>query len=955
MWHTLVGGDTGDTLAMAQRRFHLSLDPWLVARTALAEPGAWVVLTPNSYAARALRAAPRSLRHLAEAVLASADPPQATAPSLLAQRSLCAAVRQVVGGEYPERLATVIRPALARFLRAGADLEFLASLDHQRARVLAQVAQRHRDCLARRGLVDGSELLHRAAELLERVSSERRQLLVYGYDRLVADEVRFLNALAGADSVVVLPWSPDDPGLEENRALADSLQAEDWATELVTDSADASPGERLARRLIRPESAQLADDEAAVQSWPDQRSEIRGVLAQVKALLRHPDDTLKASDVVLISRDEESYAPLVTELAAELGVPVNTWAPLPLARTRVGTWVKLLLEACVSRFPFETTVRLLAHPLSGALTPDLRATAFAERYSGGDWRRAETPVSKLPPPPASAVAADWRAWLRGVLEAWSLREKAVPWALELRALDVLDDLLRNGADDDEPEQAVDLRAFAAELDESLAAVQVRCPPARGGVDLHTQLSVYGARYRHVFVLGAVEGSLPQPLQPDPWLDYLDRDRLSAMGVSALDGAVEAAQHERMSFLMTLLSVGERLVVSYPRVLGRAATEPSAFLARLGLPEVADPTVPICSLPELRRLGLRQTDAVSQLRGDMVVAVAAAGWAIEMGRLRGDGDPAYRGDVAVPLPTRALTVSELQTLGQCPFRFWAERVLHLDELDSGEPEPSRSRLGSLLHQVLCWSLPALLELDESAPATDRFARFDQLLELAMARALGQPTHGASELEAALARQITAHPLRSREAADLQRLTRVHHWPLLAQELLATLRRGVRSPDLLRAGARPLAYEQEVEGEWEQLPVIARIDRIDERPGKAGEPDRVCLVDYKLGSSIAKIKGANGRLNVHFQIPVYQRLYASSHDEGPVDGCYFLFGTAEQSAPSASAEDQEKLAAELARFGGEARARVAGGSYPVAPDVDLASCAYCVCAGLCRVAGAPTGEA
>lgn len=130
---------------------------------------------------------------------------------------------------------------------------------------------------------------------------------VFGYPRLGPAEIAFVDAVAADGSTVHLPYV-DDQLLTENVEAAETLEERGWQVEI-------SPLSQTWR----------ADVPTTAQAYPHLKAEVRGVLAQIKALLA----------------DDAFYG-------REYGVPVRAFYRVPLAETRLGDWLRLLLRGWMS-------------------------------------------------------------------------------------------------------------------------------------------------------------------------------------------------------------------------------------------------------------------------------------------------------------------------------------------------------------------------------------------------------------------------------------------------------------------------------------------------------------------------------------------------------------------------------------------------------------------------------
>ena len=80
----------------------------------------------------------------------------------------------------------------------------------------------------------------------------------------------------------------------------------------------------------------------------------------------------------------------------------------------------------------------------------------------------------------------------------------------------------------------------------------------------------------MFTLGLTEGGFPPSVADDPALDFHERKRLRERGIR-LELADERARRERLSFWTLLQVPQERLVLSYPKLVGGQGGSPESLL------------------------------------------------------------------------------------------------------------------------------------------------------------------------------------------------------------------------------------------------------------------------------------------------------------------------------------------------------------------------------------------
>jgi RecB family exonuclease len=824
---------------------------------------------------------PVSLEDLARRSLEDAG--LVVASPVAAQRQLRAVVGDCLAPSDVEGTTRAVASTVRELLRTGVDLEALAADGSPRVARLAQVSAGYRKALAAQGRVDPAEALWAAASRV----SEPQLLFLYGYARLGLGEEEFLNAAAGDGSEVLLTGA-EHPLLAENLDASERLARRGWLVERRSAAAE-TVGERLARTLLGDEPP---GEGVSAHVYPHMDAEVRGVLAAVKQHLRAG---VSPSDISIVARDDASYGPPLLAAAWEYGVPVRALYAVPLEATRIGAWLQLFFEAQLANFPYETTVRLLRHPLWTGLWGEPWSRARRRRPSGRTaWGEVGVDFAALALP-SRASRGTYIQQLKALIGN-ELRRRARRWPAEIIAGQTLLAALGELA---EPATAIcTLEGFAAEIAEVLALLTAPAHPGRGGVELHTPLSLFGACYRHVYVLGMAEGILPAPLRDDPVLDFHERKRLAAAGFP-LDDAAAAAQREALSFLAMLQTAAERITLSYPKLAGTQESLPSPYLAALRLEPTPNPLTTACSPEEVRRLGLRGDVGTV----DPVLVSARLAWGVER-RREGTGPPdEHDGMVGLPLDpfARTFSASQLTQLGQCPFRWFAGYVLRLAEPEEADDLLSGSLRGRLFHSALRHS-------------------------------------AAGRGEAADLREQVLTCLREaflEAEADIQ-LPPLPAWGPQREEMLERLARAVASAEFCYDGAQVVALEEEFTGEWHGLQVRGVVDRIDR------VPDGLVFIDYKSGSQTPSgIPDSIGGLRLDIQLPLYMEAarQALFPEEAARDAYYYSLTHGKRLPAKHDPEAIREFVASVIE-------RLRRGHFPVAPDSEQKVCAFCPFDLVCR---------
>jgi len=378
---------------------------------------------------------------------------------------------------------------------------------------------------------------------------------------------------------------------------------------------------------------------------------------------------------------------------------------------------------------------------------------------------------------------------------------------------------------------------------------------RHGVQVLDAMDARGLPFRALFVLGLNEKVFPRSVQEDPFLRDADRTVLARDLGFKIPCKLEGFDEERLLFALLLRSARERVVLSYQRADrdGRPMV-PSGYLAELkphaggselrikrrpterwaegafltpreaGLLMIlkgstSSSLTPVLRLhqpPELFAHGLAAIAAIDSMKPaltphDGMVGVARAHWRM--------------------LERQGVSPTALERYAQCPFKYFAEKVLRLDPLETPDSVlvPDARARGTLCHDILRLFYQQL---------TARKVKLDQVT--------------ASDIDAWLA-----------EAAE-EAFTRFEAeepvgypllWSLVKEDLTRLVRTFVENDlqELQASGYRPILFEEAVTGSFgatlpdplNHVPIRGRLDRVDVRR-EAGQA-HVRVVDYKYTES------------------------------------------------------------------------------------------------------------
>ena len=350
-------------------------------------------------------------------------------------------------------------------------------------------------------------------------------------------------------------------------------------------------------------------------------------------------------------------------------------------------------------------------------------------------------------------------------------------------------------------------------------------------------------------------------------------------------------------------------LSLPTAADRRDTELLAFAQVLRLPRVTlsrrrgDAGDPVAASPFVERLrsALAEVRAADGAPGDL------RAWRDPRGERRLAAEPVRPTAPTVPseaLPQR-LSASAFEALRACPYRFFAERVLRLTELDELDDEVEKRDYGTWLHDVL-----DVFHRERGEPR-------DAATDEARLREIGETVRAAMGIDPAAFLPY--------DASFAGFVPRYVTW-LLARE---------------RVGWRWQSGESETSRappELDGLEIYGRIDRIDRLDGEDGP--RLELIDYKTGSA-EKLKETLREPLEDTQLAFYAALIG---DDLPVSASYLAVDRTRGLMPVVHprvADDARTLVAgiadEMERLRNGAGLRALG---------EGSACDYCRARGLCR---------
>ena len=462
-------------------------------------------------------------------------------------------------------------------------------------------------------------------------------------------------------------------------------------------------------------------DVAVEEPWwthRDREEEIVAVARQLKAD-RRAGDAVPLERTAVVYKAPLPYLYVAAEVFGAAGILFQTADTLPLAAEPTAAALDLVLDAVESNFTRDALVALLRSPhfvlgRDGAEIPRQSTSALdralsARRYLG-DRIRLE------------ALAADWIAPQAGsaLAAAVAVAGELAPLADEGPAAIQVERLLSfwtkhlRAIDDRHPSAARERRARAAVVEtlRGLAAVHAAHDQARWTVEL-LALHVRRAIEEQTFDVDARQHGVH--LVDDRAARYGDFDDVTVVGL--VETEWPDRQRRNIFYPPSLLKA-----LGWPSEKDRRAAANAHFLDLLAVASrrttlstftldddaMVSPSMQLDEVPRARLsiVAQRPVEAARVFVDEALSLEPLASasldsrertWAELRSSRTARDDARFHGTVAEPA-TRTWSVSALETYLGCPFRFFAQHVLKLEEEPEDEEVMTPRRQGQFVHNV-----------------------------------------------------------------------------------------------------------------------------------------------------------------------------------------------------------------------------------------------------------------
>ncbi len=451
---------------------------------------------------------------------------------------------------------------------------------------------------------------------------------------------------------------------------------------------------------------------------------------------------------------------------------------------------------------------------------------------------------------------------------------------------------------------VRLATFLQEVRRSLTSQsQIFGAPDRNGLRVLEATDVRGLRIRAVFIAGLTEGGFPLSASRDWIYPHEERDRLREYGLTLEDISPNTLLKEEHYFYQVACRATERLYLTRPLMLG----DDSETVASYYIDELRRAIAPLRIETEIIRrdydgknlddastatemkVGLvrqqerhlhrgakgsllpqsRITRLLTLARNDGFLSEAALR-RIEIERERaGPYFSRYDGEITDPDLLHLLklkfgsdfihSASGLSVYGNCPYRFFAQRVLRLEPRGEAALDLQAIDAGKLLHDILRRFLErhrreALHKLDRKKLQKELAAIADNVFdehERVVPPLNKQIWKIDREIRKILLDQVLLYELEVQEAAEAQQVL-----PAYFEVAFGGMKSAAKDPD---SREEPLELRRESFVGEETIKISGQIDRVD-----VARDNTLIAYDYKLSTGSSRGDIISGR---SLQLPIY----------------------------------------------------------------------------------------
>ncbi|HUF69755.1 MAG TPA: PD-(D/E)XK nuclease family protein [Longimicrobiales bacterium] len=525
-------------------------------------------------------------------------------------------------------------------------------------------------------------------------------------------------------------------------------------------------------------------------------------------------------------------------------------------------------------------------------------------------------------------------------------------------------------------------AFESMLREMLSGDAALWTPARRGVQILEGMAASQRSFDHVFIVGLSDGTFPLRAPRSPLFNEHERSRLALVGVP-METRADWESRERTLFGVLIGAARRSLTLSWPRANGAGRDlMPSAFVEEVVIASGGTVELPESGDDDFIATSRVASPSLPLLRSAAQRELAAHAASIERIRRMGTPSP-FNGVIEDPallewLKTDRLgeeyvwSATQLEQYAKCPWAWFSQRLLRLDDLDDPDIDMDPLMRGTVLHE-------ALRHFYDAAAARAGRPVFLRNADLDWVRDMVPGALEQAITVAGTTSWLGAPALRETKKAELLRmLVGYLEWEIEHNEKQHTggwqkkriLRTAVDEHELA-FGSMPGSPTPDDDEILELGGVTFRmrgsIDRvevgIDERLGE-DPANFVAAVDYKSGKYSTPGSGKKEAWNdgVVLQVPLYAHILARRRPGTRVSRVEYrairhretVHSTELFQVRNEGLTRQDEMCAQMdlaLEAAGAHVARARSGTFPAEPAASCGCPPYCHAWDICRIDGGP----
>jgi len=278
-------------------------------------------------------------------------------------------------------------------------------------------------------------------------------------------------------------------------------------------------------------------------------------------------------------------------------------------------------------------------------------------------------------------------------------------------LETVDEVLNLVEDEYEPSTKFSLKFFLNQIRTAVLSARYNVKEKPGyGIQVTTLNEIRGIEFEYLFISGLCDGDLPTRYSPEIFLSG-----------SYFRGEENHQTEEQYHFYQSLCSWKKGLYLTYPLTEERKELIQSNFLTEfkelfmVKEKSAEDYENKIYSKEELLKLFGLSEESFSTIKlteEQTSLNIKSVREAIDINNLRRNdtfGSSPFVGNIyqslqekekewLIDLKSRQYSVSQLETYAKCPYKYFTERILRLEEVEEPTEEVEALEMGSILHNI-----------------------------------------------------------------------------------------------------------------------------------------------------------------------------------------------------------------------------------------------------------------